>query len=232
MKLATWLGRSVPEDAPVRALFDARFYLSANRFDAPPNTGDPIDHYMRYGARAGLRPHPLVDPVYVAEQLGLRKPGGDDILAPLLAADGPSPNRLFEPDLYLESLPEGVAVEAPPVLHFLETWPDHRARFSRVFDPAFYARGLAEGLGPRDNPLVHYLSIPPDQRADANPMFHAGYYRMATGREVWDPLSDFMAYGAAAGHLPNPYAADELGEGRPDAAALLAYITLKTGRGA
>ena len=220
------------EKSPAESdLFDLEFYSAQVGTEFQSRT-QALTHFLD-GAAPHTVPHPVLDPGFVAAQLGVGSLSAqaawraviDSARAPYI-----SPHRLFEPELYLRNLPSAARKLAEragnPVLHFLNRWHEHRTPFSRYFDPAFYFANTPGVAVRKTNPLDHYVRQAPESLADANPLFHAGYYRKTYGRTGADMLADFLAVGHARLYLPNPWALQELQEKPLTPKALLSYIEL------
>lgn len=214
--------------APANKLFDPTFHAAqvSASFASP---AEAFAHFLE-DRNATAPPHPVFDIDYIASQRGQRTLDARTAWEAVLdstAAPHVSPHRLFDPALYLRNLPEDARREARrmgnPILHFLDRWHEYRVPFSPYFDAQFYF-AATPGLSPKVNPLDHYARRDLETGADANPMFHSGYYRKAYGRAGPDMLSDFLAFGCAMLHLPNPWALQELGEAPLSPDTLLSYI--------
>ncbi|TDR89865.1 GT2 family glycosyltransferase [Enterovirga rhinocerotis] len=131
-------------------LFDAAFYRAeaglAGRDDAAC-----LSHYMGSGGPGGLRPHPLVDPDFIREQM--RGRGGRNPLVAYLRSGwwrGVRPNRHFDPLFYLRTNPDIRLAGFEPLSHYASAgWREARMP-SEDFDPEAYRAGhsLAEDEDP------------------------------------------------------------------------------------
>ncbi|HEY5238570.1 MAG TPA: hypothetical protein VIJ62_09340, partial [Rhizomicrobium sp.] len=96
---------------------------------------------------------------------------------------------------------------------FVGSWATARAPFSKLFSLPFYGKFELVARYGNNNPLLHYLMMDIDRRRDPNPMLHNKWYDARypakTGQAI-DPLIRFAKLGLAEGHLPNPFAAQEL----------------------
>jgi hypothetical protein len=75
-------------------------------------------HYVRRGRRAGLSPHPLLEPSWYAPNDWQTR--AVDPFATLLRhpAGGPAPHPLFDPALWVQRHPEALAARGGPLGHF------------------------------------------------------------------------------------------------------------------
>src|SRR5215470_3540077 len=110
-------------------LFDAAWYLE-NYPDVSARKVDPINHYVRHGAREGRDPNRLFNSNwYLANNPDVVQAG----LNPLAhfvtrgSAEGRSPSPLFDTKWYLEANPDVAAARINPLLHYLR----HGAREGR-----------------------------------------------------------------------------------------------------
>ena len=146
-------------------LFDPAFYGQQAGLDAP-DWPAAWTHYRRVGIRAELSPHPLFDPAFCRDALGL-KPGEDALAAYLRRGwrQGVWPNRLFDPAYYLAHNPDVRVEGAEPLSHYAARgWREGRAT-SRLFDPAAYRRAHPE-LAPDRDPLAAALLAGDAARAE------------------------------------------------------------------
>ncbi len=213
-------------------LFDGSFYASQLPWFARDSV-DPLEHYLTTGWRLGLTPHIAFDSAHVASQMGIPSWSEPPLLAYFEHDEEVSAHPLFDVNIYaryvdIAALPFSRLFEA-----FLDWSPAARAPFSRLFGTAFYGRWeLVARLG-TINPLLHYLTTDLVRRSDPNPMFHGRWYDLhhpATPGLPADPLIRYAVIGLKEGHLPNPFARDELrllGDDTPVPSEMLqAYVDI------
>ena len=136
-------------------LFDEAFYLSTQP-DVAAAGCDAFEHYLRWGAREGRKPHPLFDSSMYAEEN--RDVSGNPLLHFYAygGAEGRSPHPLFDAAFYLEQYSDVAAAKLNPLIHYLQ----HGAREGRsphpLFDGAYYLRRNPDVI-PFGNPLLHFV---------------------------------------------------------------------------
>src|SRR3954470_22281014 len=100
-------------------LFDTRFYVRRNP-GVSARAGHPILHYLESGWREGRDPHPLFDGRwYTAQSVEL---GGVNPLSHFLrhtSAYAASPNRFFDPQLYVRDNPDTREAGLNPLEHYV-----------------------------------------------------------------------------------------------------------------
>jgi GT2 family glycosyltransferase len=150
---------SFPAESKFSALFDPQWYLDQN--PEVKETGmDPLQHYLRYGARMGRDPHPLFETKWYLNQ----KPELTNIaLSPLEhyvsygAREGRSPHPDFDAQSYVKSHPESVIGEMTPLAHYLTVGWKLGYRPNPSFDPQFYLRTYPDVLAANVEPLTHFV---------------------------------------------------------------------------
>ncbi len=149
----------------IELLFDEAFYREqAGALLAPDQ--DALEHYMRFGWRAGLDPHPLFDAVYYLET-------NPDVVAdgapPLLhfvrfgAAEDRNPHPLFDMAWYSERHPDVVSKGENPLVHFIAFGAAERRDPNPNFSIAEYLHRHPEVAASGINPLIHYLQSESDE---------------------------------------------------------------------
>ncbi len=189
-------------------LFDVASY---RRQAVDLGAGDPVVHYVRVGAAAGLHPHPLFDPTFYASQL---EAGAGAAASPLADYLGPGwragrePNWLFDGRYYARSNPAAAAVPGfNPLAHFAAVgWRQGRNPHP-LFDVDFYLAANPDVAAVGADPLGHYLTCGLRERRSPNRLFDFDYYDhhnpdvKAAGM---DPLGHFITYGWREGRNPGP----------------------------
>jgi lipopolysaccharide biosynthesis protein/tetratricopeptide (TPR) repeat protein len=154
-------------------LFDKAWYIKKHR-DARGAALDPILHYLRRGAKAGLDPHPLFDSDwYLATN---RDVAARDV-NPLVhyihsgAGEGRAPHPLFDTMWYLKNNPDVVVSGKNPLAHYLSFGAFEGRAPHPLFDTnSHLARNLpyvlAGTMGDRTAPLSPPASRPADHVPD------------------------------------------------------------------
>jgi glycosyltransferase involved in cell wall biosynthesis len=102
-------------------LFDAAWYLEAYP-DVAVREVDPLEHYIRYGAREGRDPNRLFSSSwYLASNPDVTESGLNPLVHFVVrgAKEGRSPGPLFDTKWYLDANPDVAAAGVNPLLHFL-----------------------------------------------------------------------------------------------------------------
>jgi lipopolysaccharide biosynthesis protein len=102
-------------------LFDKAWYIEKYR-DARGVALNPIVHYLRCGAEAGLDPHPLFDSDwYIATNPDVAKRGQNPLVHFVCsgAAEGRAPHPLFDTAWYLKTNSDVVESGINPLTHYL-----------------------------------------------------------------------------------------------------------------
>ena len=200
-----------PDQAPT-VLFDSAHYLNQLPWFVRGTT-DALDHYLRVGWSMGLSPHLTFDTAYLGEALGIETWTLPPLLAYFEHAAEVSPHPLFDVDVYRKYISLKDRPTARLFEVFVGSWATARAPFSKLFSLPFYGKFELVARYGNNNPLLHYLMMDIDRRRDPNPMLHNKWYDARypakTGQAI-DPLIRFAKLGLAEGHLPNPFAAQEL----------------------
>ena len=117
--------------------FDQDWYLEQLGGDVP--TGDLVEHYVRYGALAGLSPSPAFDPDwYVAKHRHAQVSGYPPFAEYLLtgAQRGEAPHPAFDTAHYLRQQPSGRSHPYGVLGHYRETGAAAGASPHPMFDSA------------------------------------------------------------------------------------------------
>lgn len=192
--------------ARLRHVFRGDWYL--DRYPDVREAGtDPLEHYLRAGAREGRDPHPLFDAGwYLGRHPGAR---GRNPLAHYLEtpAGEHDPGPLFDARLYLAENDDVRAAGFEPLTHYtLWGWREGR-RPNRLFDPAWYR---AHHQPPRErdvDPLEHYLRFGLERGADPHPLFATRWYAERNpdiAGSGLHPLAHYLRHGAFEQRDPGP----------------------------
>ncbi|OQX19233.1 MAG: hypothetical protein BWK76_05285 [Desulfobulbaceae bacterium A2] len=142
-------------------LFDPAYYL-ATTAEARQAGIEPLEHFIYTGQCRHLRrTSPFFDEqYYLDDNASLAAACGNIVLhmhyLEFGAAEGRSPNRLFDPAWYREQQGIGTGDPAEPFIHYSTVGSRQGARPWRLFDPVFYAASSPEAAA-SPYPLNHYL---------------------------------------------------------------------------
>ncbi len=132
LHLPAWLrsrGSRAARIIRTSGLFDSAWYLETYP-DVAARKVDPLQHYLRYGAREGRDPNRLFSSSwYLASNADVTESGLNPLVHFVLrgAKEGRNPGPLFDTKWYLDANPDVAASGLNPLLHFLR----HGAREGR-----------------------------------------------------------------------------------------------------
>ncbi|MBM2575463.1 hypothetical protein JQC91_04030 [Jannaschia sp. Os4] len=184
-------------------------------FDRPAGAGgrDPFGRWLARGAEAGEAPHPLLDPAWLAPQVGADGVAG--VLA-FLASDGASPHPLFDPAHYaarrgdLPPPPEApvpVGRAATALIAYLEAGAAGAADPHPLFDRAHYRAHAPDVAAAGMDPLLHHVGWGAAERRAVHPLVDMAH--LAAQTDAPDPLAALAAGGAEGRLSPRPPAAPD-----------------------
>ena len=127
-------------------LFDDEFYQSSYMDNVAGIR--PIDHYMKFGLAAGLRPNPYFDQLeYIARYPDVARYGIDPILHYVLFGwrEGRSSGSMFDGQYYLETNPDVARAGLCPLHHFLAWGKGEKRPFTRRTGIAAQDRARSRG---------------------------------------------------------------------------------------
>ena len=175
-------------------LFDAVWY--AERTPEVASFSDPVTHYLKVGARAGIAPHPLFHVVwYLDSHPSARKSGlsplGHFVL--LGEAAGASVCPLFDPEWYRHQVKSLASVREGLFRHFLQTGAAQGLSPHPAFDPAYY-RSLRPDISSTTNPLTHFFEVGAAGGTPPNPFFDPEWYAATVASNAeWDLIRSFTS---------------------------------------
>jgi glycosyltransferase involved in cell wall biosynthesis len=184
-------------------ILDRDWYLA----QSPQAAADPLDHYLRAGAAAGLDPHPLFDTSWYLDRYPDIRAAGLNPLAHYLArgsAEGRNPHPLFDSHWYLEQNPQARAAGENPLLHYLRSGGGSDP--NPLFESAWYLEQNADART-AGTPLTHYVTVGAAQGRDPNRLFKTRWYleqNPTVAASGLDPLAHYIYFGVAEGRDPNP----------------------------
>jgi glycosyltransferase involved in cell wall biosynthesis len=132
LRLPDWLRSRADRTARIiraSGLFDSAWYLETYP-DVAARKVDPVQHYVRYGAREGRDPNRLFSSSwYLASNPDAAESGLNPLAHFILrgAKEGRNPGPLFDTKWYLDANPDVTGAGVNPLLHFLR----HGAREGR-----------------------------------------------------------------------------------------------------
>lgn len=145
-------------------------------------------HFLRFGAYAGLSPHPDLDLVFYAwNRLG----------------EGPSSDAYFH-------LLAHWRVEDPQLARTVPVRPltgVEQATLKALVDGPWYAAAYPDVAAGGVDPAVHYFQTGWAEGREPNPWFSSAWYRAAAAVRLEGPapeLTHFVRVGAARGFAPHP----------------------------
>ena len=185
-------------------LFDPEWYLAKNP-DVKKAGTDPLQHYLRYGAREGRNPHLLFETKWYLSQ----RPKLTNIsLTPLEhyiccgAHEGRSPHPLFETKWYLSQRPKLTNISLTPLEHYVCCGAREGRSPHPDFDSQFYIKSHPESVIGEMTPLAHYLAVGWRLGYRPNPRFDPQFY-LRTYPDVaaanTEPFTHFVLYGRKEG---------------------------------
>lgn len=104
-----------------QVLFDADWYVDQNQ-DVAQSGVDPLQHYLRLGAKEGRSPHPLFDPKFYLKTYPDAAIDGRNPLHHYLTRGwkrGYKPNPKFDPLFYVTMYPDIAEAGVEPLTHFV-----------------------------------------------------------------------------------------------------------------
>lgn len=189
--------------------FDIPFYEREKRRSVRREL-DPVVHYLVFGAREGLSPHPLFDASYYRG----RYPEVDDSRKdPFLhyleqgSRAELSPHPLFDASYYRGRYPEVDDSGMDPFSHYLERGSRNGLSPHPLFDGKYYLRMYPDVEKAGVNPLIHYLLDGFREGCNPHPLFISSYY-LERNRDVAEtginPLVHFVLLGCRERRNPHP----------------------------
>lgn len=190
-------------------LFDSEWYL-ANNPDVREAGGNPLEHYVCFGAAQRRDPHPLFDTEwYLARYPDVRLNGANPLEHYVLfgAAEGRDPNPLFDTDWYLARYPDVGQSGVNPLEHYVRFGAAEGRDPNPLFDTNWYLSHNSNALDANITPLEHYLRHGVSQGSSPHPLFDPNWY-LAQNPDVRalgsKPLVHYVQFGAAEGRNPHP----------------------------
>ncbi len=177
--------------------FDSAYYQS----QLPQPIELPfILHFMRQGAAAGLKPHRLIDPAFIADQEGYTD--RSTVLGWLNTDDGRAARThpLFWGDYYLESNPDIEIPDTSALGHYLSHPFQLKQKSPREPNPFFTSRWYADHSSWDETdpttPLEHFVAKGLLDDLSPTPLFDRSHYRdeSGIGRGPEAPVSAYLHF--------------------------------------
>ncbi len=202
----------------VNRLFASRLFSEENYKylypDVRAQSGHPLWHYVKCGAREGRQPHPAFLPDYYLGQLPeTERPAARE--NPLLhyldygAPRGLKSHPLFDPAHYRAQCGDLLPAGIEPLGHYLAESNDFFRSPHALFNRRFYLRQCRDDWAPHD-PLYHYLVLGAPSGATPHPLFSPAYYlsQIEDDRErsaaTPDPLVHYLLHADQTQIHPHP----------------------------
>jgi hypothetical protein len=175
----------------------------------PPDTElSEVEHYMRFGVRAGAPPSPLFDVDYYAtafEGINFRKvnPVAHYLETPVEARANTHP--LFDRAHYTKA-GDKIPADVDPFFHFLAIGHAGGRAPHPLFDPGYYLETNQAVAKLTKLALAHFILYGYREGRDPHPLFNIQWYLNAHPDAAgWgNPLIHYLQIGAAEGYSPHP----------------------------
>ncbi|MFA5969784.1 MAG: glycosyltransferase [Sphingomonas sp.] len=205
-------------------LFDRDWYV-AKYPDVTAYGGEPLDHFLRLGAKLGRSPHPLFDAQWYLQQ-------NPDVaqadITPFWhyirhgAAEGRDPSPYFSSSFYVANNPAVAAQRANPLAHFVAQWTGKWGVESRkaaveqrdfqlndphpLFNMRWYLSQYGDQIPSGANPLTFHVTTGHRRDYDPHPLIDCRWYRRANPQRAASPciLRDYLALPWEDVRCPSP----------------------------
>ena len=199
-------------------IFDGSWYRKEHADMISPWI-DALSHYILFGGRRGLSPHPLFDGIwYLRKYSDVAETGLNPLVHYLRwgAAEGRDPNLFFDTDWYLEQYRDVAAAGLNPLTHYIRHGAAEGRNPSPFFDTDWYVGQYRDVACSGMNPLSHYFLYGAMEGRDpsaafrevkASGIFDSGWYRASypdIAENRIDALTHYMLFGGELGLSPHP----------------------------
>lgn len=189
-------------------LFDRDYYLTTYP-DIAARGGNPLLHFLMFGAFEGRNPHPLFDTSFYLRTYPDVAEAKVNPLGHYLkygAREHRQPHPLFDPDYYLERYPDVRMSRMNPLAHYVLYGAAEGRQPHVWFQPDYYLAHCRERQQAARNPLLHFLQSDARQCGAPHAQFDCEYYlRQNPGVAAagMNPLVHYVLFGARAGRRPS-----------------------------
>lgn len=138
-----------------------------------------VQHYLEYGANAGLNPHPLFDTAYYLEANSDVLKSGLNPLQHYIesgAKEGRNPHPLFDTQYYLANHPDVEESGQNPLSHYINYGGIEGRSPHPLFDGEYYLNRYPDVRIGGMNPLLHYLEYGAAEGRECSPLFSVQNY--------------------------------------------------------
>ncbi len=198
--------RPSEESSESNWLFDSSFYLTTYK-DVACRKLDPLEHFLRHGAKEGRCAHILFDGSYYYELVPELKETDENPLEHFLKKGfrkGLNPHPLFDIAYYKAQIGD-IETDENPLKHFLTADNKQFRSPHPLFDSQYYRQHAAELLGD-ENPFLHFLKYGSQLKLSPHPLFDTTYYlehNPDVKKTGINPLLHYVKYGAKEGRSPH-----------------------------
>ncbi|PWC26374.1 hypothetical protein CR165_23575, partial [Pseudoroseomonas aestuarii] len=207
------------EWSPVNALFDTTFYLAHNP-DVATAGGDPLQHFMRFGAAEGRDPNSHFDVSFYLNQNPDVLAAGVNALEHYMSSgwkEGREASIAFDGDAYLVANADVAKAGINPLLHYLhhgeaegrdafQATPHATGPQDPLVDATFYYATYQDVAKEGVDATQHFMASGWKEGRDANAFFDTDWY-LATYQDVAsagiNPLEHYLQFGTAEGRDPS-----------------------------
>ena len=152
---------------------DAAYYV-ATYPEAAKSKLSPLEHYIRHGSRAGLKPNGIFDPATYAGTPG----AGQDHASHYLGGGWKShkPHRLFDPAYYAARYQADLPSGEEPLSHYLRQGWKQGNNPNLFFDVGHYLNTYKDIAAAGLEPLQHYIASGAREARRPNALFKPDQY--------------------------------------------------------
>lgn len=171
---------------------------------------DLLTHFLRVGAKMGLRPNPLFDTKWYSETYPDVVRMGNNPLAHYIrfgAWEARRPNPLFDSAWYLNAHPDIRESGLNPLVHYARYGRSEHRDPCALFSTHWYLTQYADVASAGLDPLLHYLDAGAYEGRDPNPFFSSAWYLSRysdVSNAKINPLVHYVDTGWREGRQPSP----------------------------
>lgn len=192
------------------ALFDPAYFAACQ---GDVTMEDAPDHFLKFGRRDRLNPHPLFDTGFYIEKYKEEMQPGENPLLHFMEKGRSgtfSPHPLFDSVFYSRMYPEVTAAGMNPLVHFISIGAEEGRMPNPYFETRRYRDAAMRSAPAGTNPLVHFLNCPPDQLTDPGRQFQAAWYLQTypdVAEQKINPLVHYLTVGIKEGRETSEHGA-------------------------